>query len=36
MVGLRARVCSACGFVQMHADTTKLTTLTPDSNGEAE
>jgi excisionase family DNA binding protein len=35
MVGLLARVCSACGFVQMHADTTKLTKLAPEINGEA-
>ncbi|MHC4249064.1 MAG: helix-turn-helix domain-containing protein [Planctomycetota bacterium] len=31
MVGLRARVCAACGFVQMHADTGKLTKLTPET-----
>ena len=24
MVGVRARVCAACGFIQMHADTGKL------------
>jgi len=35
MVGLRARVCAACGFVQMHADTAKLTKLTPETNGKA-
>ena len=33
MVGLRARVCAACGFIQMHADTSKLTRLTPETNG---
>ena len=27
MVGLRARVCTACGFVQMHADIGKLAKL---------
>jgi excisionase family DNA binding protein len=31
MVGLRARVCAACGFVQLHADTAKLTKLTPET-----
>jgi len=35
MVGLRARVCAACGFVQIHADTSKLTRLKPDTNGKA-
>ena len=33
MVGLHARVCAACGFIQMHADTSKLTRLTPETNG---
>jgi excisionase family DNA binding protein len=27
MVGLQARVCAACGFVQVHADTSKLRRL---------
>ena len=36
LVGLRARVCAACGFVQMHADTSKLTRLTPEANGEGQ
>jgi len=35
MVGLRAKVCAACGFVQIHADTSKLTKLKPDKNGKA-
>jgi excisionase family DNA binding protein len=35
MVGLSARVCAACGFVQMHADTSKLTKLKPETNGKA-
>ncbi len=30
MVGLRAKVCTACGFVQIHADTQKLGKLKPD------
>ena len=29
MVGLRARVCAACGFVQLNADTEKLRKLRP-------
>jgi len=29
LVGLRARVCAACGFVQVHADTEKLRRLRP-------
>lgn len=29
MVGVRARVCAACGFVQLHADTEKLGKLRP-------
>ena len=29
LVGLRARVCAACGYVQMHADTGKLGKLMP-------
>lgn len=29
MVGLRARVCTACGFVQLNADTEKLKKLRP-------
>ena len=33
MVGLRAKVCAACGFVQVHADTSKLTRLKPESDG---
>ena len=32
MVGLRARVCTACGFVQLHADVGKLAKLS--RNGE--
>ena len=27
MVGLRARVCTACGFIQLHADVVKLKKL---------
>jgi excisionase family DNA binding protein len=34
MVSLRARVCAACGFVRMHADTSKLTRLNPEMNEE--
>jgi len=30
MVGLRARVCTACGFVQLHADVGKLGKLNPE------
>ncbi len=29
LVPLRARVCTACGYVQIHADTDKLTKLLP-------
>lgn len=29
IVGLRARVCTACGFVQLHADVSKLGKLSP-------
>lgn len=29
MVGLRAKVCTACGFIQLHADVNKLTRLLP-------
>ena len=29
MVGLRARVCAACGFVQLNADVSKLKKLKP-------
>ncbi len=29
MVGLSARVCTACGFIQMHADVGKLKKLEP-------
>lgn len=30
LVPIRARVCAACGYVQMHADTSKLTSLMPE------
>jgi excisionase family DNA binding protein len=30
MVGMTARVCAACGFVQLNVDTAKLHKLTPD------
>ena len=30
LVGLSAKVCTACGFVQVHADTSKLNRLLPD------
>lgn len=30
MVGLRAQVCTACGFVQLHADVEKLGKLSPE------
>ncbi len=29
LVGIRARTCAACGFIQMHADTEKLRRLKP-------
>ena len=29
MVPMRARVCAACGYLQLHADTTKLKRLKP-------
>jgi len=29
LVPIKARVCPACGYIQMHADTTKLTSLLP-------
>ena len=35
LVPLRAVVCAACGYVQMHADTNKLSRLTPE-HGDAE
>ena len=30
IVGIKARVCTACGFIQMHADADKLTRLLPE------
>jgi excisionase family DNA binding protein len=39
LVDLHARVCSACGFVQVHADTSKLQRLkqdAPEEDGEDE
>lgn len=33
-VGTRARVCPACGYLQMHVDTEKLGRLMPRDNGE--
>lgn len=30
LVATRARVCAACGYIQIHADTAKLTRLSPD------
>lgn len=30
LVGLRARVCTACGFLQLHADVGKLRRLKPE------
>ena len=32
MVGLRARVCAACGFVQIHADVQRLGRLLPEDD----
>jgi len=34
MVGLKARVCAACGYVQIHADTEKLGKLRPEEKKE--
>lgn len=37
MVPILAKTCTACGYIQMHADTGKLTRLTPkDEEGAAE
>lgn len=33
LVPTRSRVCAACGYIQIHADTAKLTRLTPASPG---
>ena len=30
LVPTRARVCTACGYIQIHADTSKLSRLSPD------
>lgn len=30
LVGIRAKVCAACGYIQMHADTSKLNKLMPE------
>ncbi|MCH7861472.1 MAG: hypothetical protein IH998_07240 [Proteobacteria bacterium] len=30
LVAIDARVCTACGYVQMHADVAKLTRLMPE------
>ena len=35
-VPTRARVCAACGYVQLHADTDKLTRLEPDDQAAVE
>lgn len=32
MVPTRAKVCTACGFIQLHADVVKLGKLSPDEN----
>jgi excisionase family DNA binding protein len=34
LVPTRARVCPACGYIQMHADTEKLGKLNPDEAGD--
>jgi len=34
LVGLTAKVCAACGFVQLHADTNKMKKLSTDQAGE--
>jgi len=34
MVPIRARVCTACGYIQTHADATKLSRLLPEDDGE--
>jgi excisionase family DNA binding protein len=34
MVGLKAKVCAACGYVQIHADTEKLGKLRPEEKKE--
>ncbi|MHC4591633.1 MAG: helix-turn-helix domain-containing protein [Planctomycetota bacterium] len=36
LVPTKARVCAACGYVQMHADTEKLNRLSPKEEGEGE
>ena len=33
MVEIRARACTACGYLQIHADTVKLERLQPESKG---
>ncbi len=33
LVEVRAKTCTACGFVQLHADTAKLNRLRPDGAG---
>ena len=33
LVGLRAKVCTACGFVQIHADVNKLRKLVKENSG---
>lgn len=35
LVPIRARVCAACGYIQLHADTSKLSRLLPPSPQEA-
>lgn len=35
LVPTRSRVCTACGYIQIHADTSKLNKLSPE-NGEEE
>ncbi len=34
MVPLKAKVCTACGYIQIHADTDKLTRLMPEEKNE--
>lgn len=34
LVPTKSRVCTACGYIQLHADTTKLHRLSPDSENE--
>jgi len=36
LVPIQARVCSACGYIQMHAQTEKLDSLRPEEDKDAE